>query len=165
MPLAAIVFCSSSMSFCTGSRITFCKSCAAVVIESGKTLTAFILTSLVKSSAVLIPVSSPATTPTACRRCLLATLVNILVASAVTMLFLAPAAAIVRSTFITLLAFLNSVLLLNPAPSKPTTEPTTPNLSNQSDQPSQVLSAPVATSCTTLAACQLEMSIPSCKSR
>ena len=134
-------------------------------MESGNTLTAFILTSLVKSSAALIPVSSPATTPTACKRCLLATLVNILVASAVTMFALAPPAAIVRSTFITLLALLNNPTLLNVAPSKPTIEPTTPTLSNQSDQPSHVFSAPVATSCTTPAACQLEINIPSCKSR
>ena len=163
-PLAATTSCSSAMSFSIGARIVFCRSSAAVVIESGNTLAALTLTSLPKSMAVLIPVSSPATTPTACKRCLLATSEAILAASADIMAFLPPAAASDRSTLCRALAFLNSLADLVKATPPDRAAPTTPSLSNQSDKPSHVCSAPVATSCISNAACQSVMSQLSFKS-
>ena len=153
-PLAATTSCSSAISFSIGARIVFCKSSAAVVMASGSTLAAFMLTSLPKSMAVLIPVSSPAITPTACRRCLLATSEAILAASADIMAFLPPAAANDRSTLCSALAFLNNLADLRTAAPPAKAVPTTPSLSNQSDKPSHVCSSPVATSCTSNAACQ-----------
>ena len=115
-------------------------------MTSGNTLAALTLTSLPKSMAVEIPVSSPATTPTACRRCLLATCVAILAVSAAIIAFLPPDAARVRSTLLIALADLNSLADLNNAAPPDIAAPTTPSLSNQSDRPSHDCSSPVATS-------------------
>ena len=154
IPLAAIVFCKSKIKRSTGSVIIFCRSLAAVVIDSGNTLAAFMLTSLPRSIAVPIPVSSPATTPTACRRCLLAISDASLAASADTRAPLPPAAATDRSMLFRALALLSSLVDLTTAPAPDSAAPTTPIRSSQSSQPPHVCSALVATSCTTKAACQ-----------
>ena len=133
-------------------------------MASGNTLPAFILTSLPKSNAVDKPVSSPAITPAALMRSIAAALDNTLAPSAATIPFLAPTAANVRSTFISVLALFSNLPPLNTAPRPLATVPTTPSLSAQSLKPPHSLSSCKATSCITIAACQSEISAPFCKS-